>query len=157
MRLIYLCIAALLFIAGCADGKTNEGRQQVATEEEKRGELTKQLRVNERTDTKREYAPENIEQQNIQEQLVKENPGSYTNKRTIEITKRVMERRDVRNAQVAMTKDRVLVALMLENKIDTRVKDEVKDLVEKMEPDKEVVVLTDDIYWSKKRDRQEIR
>jgi|GEM_PF-3879411 len=153
LRKMVIITGILLLTTGCGSNNNAEPHKNQLSEEKKRGELTKQLRVNEQTDTNREENPSEIKQKNIQEETVRDNPTAYTNEQTIEITKKLMERDDIRAAQVAMTKDKVFVGLMLERKIDSKIRSKVEEIVKASVSDKEVVVYSDETYWDQKKEQ----
>src|SRR5690625_6338136 len=74
----------------------------------------------------------------------------FTTKESAEIADHLTKRNDVIQAQVATTEDRVIVGVML-NKHDKQQTDkdqkkiaEIEKTVQKLEPDKEIIVYTDD-------------
>lgn len=80
------------------------------------------------------------------------NESPYSNEKTRLISKYLAERKEIVQAQVSETDDRIIVAVIT--------KDQNKNLnltpliekeVRQVEPDKEIVVYTDNIYWHRMR------
>jgi len=153
LRKIIIFSGILLFATGCSSNQNKETHQNQLSEEEKRGQLTKQLRVNEQTDTNREKNPPAIKNKNIHEAPLQENQTAYTNESTIEITKKLMERNDIRAAQVSMTKEKVFVGLILERKIDTEIRSKVEAVVRASIPNKQIVIYSDEAEWDQKKEQ----
>ncbi|MBY7143269.1 YhcN/YlaJ family sporulation lipoprotein [Virgibacillus sp. NKC19-3] len=72
----------------------------------------------------------------------------FTDEESEELSKQLKDRKDIVQAQVASTDDRVIVAVILKEKyIDHDIKDSIESEVSEAIPDKEIVVYTDDAYW----------
>ncbi len=150
-------IGALLFAVGCSSNKEaqNMGVTEIdpqMTDAKRKGVLTEKLRYNEQTDITKGENPAKVERKYNTGQPSDRNQAEFTNDKTAEISKKIAERVDVKQAQIAMTDDRIIVALMLHHKADPKVLDEIKAEVTKMAPGKEIVMYTDTDYWSKKKD-----
>ncbi|MEW9675883.1 YhcN/YlaJ family sporulation lipoprotein [Lentibacillus sp. L22] len=74
---------------------------------------------------------------------------NYVNEKSDQIYQRLINYREIKQAQVAIADDKVIVALMLNDYNDQNVRDLVVNEVKKVEPDKEVVIYTDDIHWNR--------
>lgn len=153
IKKIIIFSGILLFATGCGSNQNKETHQNQLSEEKKRGELTKQLRVNEQTDTNREENPAAIKNKNIHEASLRENKTAYTNESTIEITKKLMERNDIRAAQVSMTNDKVFVGLILERKIGTKIRSKVEAIVKETIPNKQIVIYSDEAEWDQEKEQ----
>lgn len=152
-------IVALLFAVGCANNDNKDAQNMKQThvdpevsDAEKKGVLTEKLRYNEQTDITKGEDPAKVKRKYNTGQPSDMNQAEFTNEKTAEISKKIAERVDVKQAQVAMTDDRIIVALMLHHKADPKALDEIKAEVTKIAPGKEVVMYTDTDYWSKKKD-----
>src|SRR5699024_10112302 len=87
-----------------------------------------------------------------------DNMDIFTTKESAEIADQLTQRNDVIQAQVATTEDRVIVGVML-NKHDKQQADknqkkvaEIEKAVQKIEPQKEIIVYTDDAHWNQLKD-----
>ncbi|WP_099158639.1 YhcN/YlaJ family sporulation lipoprotein [Virgibacillus ndiopensis] len=81
------------------------------------------------------------------------NSGNYTdiftNEETKEIYRHVTGLKEVKNAQIASTEEKVIVAVMLNEHSNHNVQAVIEQEVKKFAPDKTIVVYTDDIYWDR--------
>ncbi|WP_188453524.1 YhcN/YlaJ family sporulation lipoprotein [Virgibacillus oceani] len=81
------------------------------------------------------------------------NSGNYTdiftNEESNEIYRHVTGLKDVKNAQIASTEDKIIVAVMLNEHPNPDIRDVIAQEVQKFVPDKTVVVYTDEIYWDR--------
>ncbi|WP_175631901.1 YhcN/YlaJ family sporulation lipoprotein [Virgibacillus siamensis] len=76
----------------------------------------------------------------------------YTNEWTMSISKHLKQRKDVKQAQVAATDDKIVVGVLVNEYAQKGMKKKIKAEVEQMVPGRKVVVYTDRIYWDKMRD-----
>lgn len=74
---------------------------------------------------------------------------AFTNEESIMLSKELERRRDVTKAQVASTDDRVIVAVMLQDHADHNITKKLRKEIEKMIPDKQVIIYTDDTHWDR--------
>lgn len=77
----------------------------------------------------------------------------FTNEESISISNHLKEWREVIQAQVALTEDRVVVGVTLNPSAPPNMQDIIKKEVQKIKPDKKVFVYTDDIYWDRMRNK----
>ncbi|WP_010651031.1 YhcN/YlaJ family sporulation lipoprotein [Oceanobacillus massiliensis] len=75
---------------------------------------------------------------------------AYTNEESIRISEELQQRKDIIQAQVASTDDRIIVAVMLQERFNLEVPD-VEEYVREIVPDtdKEIIVYTDEIHWDR--------
>ncbi|MGJ9457087.1 YhcN/YlaJ family sporulation lipoprotein [Oceanobacillus sp. CF4.6] len=79
---------------------------------------------------------------------------AFTNEESIRITEELKKRKDIIQAQVASTDDRIIVAVMLREHFDRQIPDDIEENVREIVPqtDKEIIVYTDDIQWDRMKD-----
>src|SRR5699024_3917305 len=77
----------------------------------------------------------------------------FTNEMSMSISKHLKERKDVRQAQVAVSEERVVVGVMLTDQAPPDMRERVEQEVQEMVPTKEIYVYTDDIYWDRMRNK----
>ena len=78
----------------------------------------------------------------------------FTNEETIRITEELVKQKDIVQAQVASTDERLIVAVMLRENLDRDIADDIEADVRKIVPesDKEIIVYTDDVQWDRMKD-----
>ncbi|UJL44955.1 YhcN/YlaJ family sporulation lipoprotein [Virgibacillus sp. NKC19-16] len=77
----------------------------------------------------------------------------YTNEETEKLSRQLKDRKDIVQAQVASTDDRVIAAVILKEKyIDHDIKGSIESEVSEAMPDKEVIVYTDEAYFDQMKD-----
>ncbi|WP_373892921.1 YhcN/YlaJ family sporulation lipoprotein [Virgibacillus natechei] len=77
----------------------------------------------------------------------------FTNEESEKLSRQLKDRKDIVQAQVTSTDDRVIVAVILKEKFtDHDIKDSIESEVRGAIPDKEVVVYTDEAYWEQMKD-----
>lgn len=157
MKKIILSAAAVLLLTAAGCSNQNDAGKNEVDDAEIKGEQTRQLRVNEKTDTTREKRPQDIQKEIRSEEVAEDNPALYTNERTKKIERRLMDEHDIKAAQVGMTKEKVMIGLMLQKKIRPDLEEKVQRIVNDMEPGKEVIIYTDEIEWNKRKDEGIIR
>ncbi|GGJ84025.1 hypothetical protein GCM10007063_03140 [Lentibacillus kapialis] len=77
----------------------------------------------------------------------------FTNEMSMSISKQLKERKDVRQAQVAISDEKVVVGVMLTDQAPPDMRELVEREVQRMVPTKEIYVYTDDIYWDRMRNK----
>ncbi|WP_010531111.1 YhcN/YlaJ family sporulation lipoprotein [Lentibacillus jeotgali] len=77
----------------------------------------------------------------------------FTNEMSMSISKHLKNRKDVRQAQVAVSEDRVVVGVMLTDQAPSDMRERIEQEVQDMVPTKEIYVYTDDIYWDRMRNK----
>ncbi|WP_087971793.1 YhcN/YlaJ family sporulation lipoprotein [Oceanobacillus rekensis] len=76
---------------------------------------------------------------------------AFTNEESIRIMEELVKQKDIIQAQVASTDDRIIVAVMLRENLDREIADDIEAEVKEIVPasDKEVIVYTDDVQWDR--------
>ncbi|MEN1969278.1 YhcN/YlaJ family sporulation lipoprotein [Lentibacillus sp. N15] len=74
---------------------------------------------------------------------------NFVNQESEQIYQRLINYKQIKQAQIAITEDKVIVGLMLNDYKEEHVRDLVVKEVKKVEPDKEVVIYTDNIHWNR--------
>lgn len=84
----------------------------------------------------------------------RDNTDIFTTQEAEEISRRLTRRRDITQAQVATTEDRVIIGVILKKQQTGNQKliSDIEKEVQQFAPDKEVIVYTDDTHWNKMKD-----
>jgi ABC-type Fe3+-citrate transport system substrate-binding protein len=152
------CSLLLLFMAACAD--TGEGESEMNEESptqpihyETEHEQKDRLNVRDQTIGERSGYPqstqENVNDANFEGGYTDE----YTNNRTEEIAEYLQQKQNIIQAQVAETDERIVVAVMLQERTNQNVdvsgsiEEEVRNILPGT--NKQIVVYTDDNYWDR--------
>jgi hypothetical protein len=78
---------------------------------------------------------------------------AFTNEESIRISKALEQRRDIVQAQVASTENRVIVSVMLNKQADNHnVPEKIREEIQTIIPDKQIVIYTDDTHWERMKD-----
>ncbi|SFA69089.1 Sporulation lipoprotein YhcN/YlaJ (Spore_YhcN_YlaJ) [Lentibacillus halodurans] len=77
----------------------------------------------------------------------------FTNEMSQSISSHLKQHNDVRQAQVAVSEERVVVGVMLSDNAPPDMRELVEQEVQEMVTSKEVYVYTDDIYWDRMRNK----
>ncbi len=77
----------------------------------------------------------------------------YTNQTSISIAKKLKERKEVIQAQVAVSNNKVIVGVIISPSSPPNMREILKQEVHEMIPNREVEVYTDDIYWDRMRNK----
>jgi hypothetical protein len=72
----------------------------------------------------------------------------FTNEETDKIYSRLIKLKEIKQAQVATTDDRIVVAVMLNRHAGKNIGDKIENETRKVVPNKEVYVYTDDVHWN---------
>lgn len=76
----------------------------------------------------------------------------YVTEEGMKVSEHLQERKDIKQAQVAVTEDRVVVAVTLNEYLEHHeIAEDIRKDVKQFIPDKTVVVYTDDYYWKRMR------
>ncbi|TXL68082.1 hypothetical protein FHP05_03430 [Cerasibacillus terrae] len=80
----------------------------------------------------------------------------FTNDESIKIEEHLKGMKEIKQAQVASSDERVVVGVILSNRFEAQsdIAEQIKTSVKEMAPDKTVVVYTDDIHWDRMRNLQ---
>lgn len=149
---------SLLVLFGCSNtnetgqntGKDNDDTQPIHYETDKEQQERQNLRP-ETIGDRGGYPQSDRRDTNASEGKHEDFSDPYVNKETGEIYDRITRFREIKQAQISTTDDKVVVALMLNDYNEENVRDKIVDEVQKVEPNKEVVIYTDDIHWNKMR------
>lgn len=161
MRLYALGVMglSLLILFGCTN--TNDTDQNA--EQENRSDTQpihyetdeeQRERQNERPETigdRGGYPQSDQRDTNASESKYENSSDPYINEDSGKIYDRIIRFREIKQAQIAISEDKVMVALMLNDYNEETIRDKIVKEVEKVEPDKEVVIYTDDIHWNRMR------
>lgn len=162
MKIIVALFILTVFVTGCTNMNSDE-KQETTQEnpnthpinDEPKKEQKDRLedRVNPPSKQKHQQ-----NQERYADQMGNDDMDIFTTKESAEIADMLTKRNDVIQAQVATTKDRVIVGVML-NKYNKQQADgdqkkiaEIEKAVQKVEPEKEIVVYTDDAHWNQLKD-----
>jgi hypothetical protein len=85
--------------------------------------------------------------------LSAKNEDRYTNERTMQISDYLSERKEIVQAQVSETEDRIIVAVQTGNKYYPDLKQTIEEEVKQIVSDKEIVVYTESIWWDRMRNQ----
>ncbi|TFJ94001.1 YhcN/YlaJ family sporulation lipoprotein [Lentibacillus salicampi] len=77
----------------------------------------------------------------------------FTNEMSLNISNHLKQRNDVRQVQVAVSEERVVVGIMLSDHAPPDMRERVEQEVQEMVPNKEVYVYTDEIFWDRMRNK----
>lgn len=154
----WMIVPVLLFVLiGCAEYKTeDEGNQENLNSQPIKYETEQEQ--DERLGKENNYSGQNNGYpQNEQEELNEgdENAQSdkFTNEMSQSISNHLKKRNDVRQAQVAVSDERVVVGVMLSDRAPPDMRERVEQEVQQMVSTKDVYVYTDDIYWDRMRNK----
>ncbi|PAV28927.1 hypothetical protein CIL05_13160 [Virgibacillus profundi] len=76
-----------------------------------------------------------------------ENSDAFTNEESMKISKQLKEKKEIVQAQVASTDDRIIVAVILSEQTDPDIKQMIESEVSKTVSDKQIIVYTDEVHW----------
>ncbi|WP_067727292.1 YhcN/YlaJ family sporulation lipoprotein [Oceanobacillus damuensis] len=91
------------------------------------------------------------EQRNVNKSDFSEYSDVFTNEESIRISEELANQKDIIQAQVASTDDRIIVAVMLREHFDHHASVDIESEVRKIVPEteKQITVYTDDIQWDR--------
>ncbi|GAA0442515.1 hypothetical protein GCM10008983_19490 [Lentibacillus halophilus] len=78
---------------------------------------------------------------------------SFTNEMSMSIADQLKQKRKVKQAQVAVADDRIVVGVMINASAPPDMRERLEKEVQNMVPEKEVYVYTDDIFWDRMRNK----
>lgn len=154
---LLLGLVTLLLTTGCGndteEGKseTNNSYQPInyETPEEQTKRSTKDKTIGELggyPQSDQEYVNEGDKNINSK------NEDRYTNEKTMLISEYLAERKEIVQAQVSETDDRIIVAVITpDNEYFPKLNDVIEKEVKRVVPDKQVVVYTQAIWWDRMR------
>lgn len=149
-------LLTVLLVGGCStdDDQNNEASQNNDQPQtinyETKGEQNERLGLRNQT-TGEEGSDPRTEQDkyNRGDNTTGSNTDMFTTKQSKQIADRLMERQDIKSAQVAITDEKVIVGVMLNDHSDHDVIKGIKEEVREFENDKTIVVYTDDNNWDR--------
>lgn len=100
----------------------------------------------EKTDVKEDDGAENQRRNGHREPRYSD---AFTNEESVELSKRLEKQKNIVKAQVASTEDRIIVAVMLNDHSDHNITRKIESEVKKTNPDKQIVIYTDDSHWDR--------
>lgn len=163
MKIKFVAIlGSLLFIlGGCTESnqKSMESDKDKYAEEKterKTSEMTDNMRFNEESNRPLENEP-NQKQSEVEYQKENKQRGNnpkvlYTNKETTKIANKLLKRSDIILAQVTETDETIYIAVKLNNKHSPTIKDDIYNIVQQFDPDKEIVIMTNVKQWDHQKD-----
>lgn len=77
---------------------------------------------------------------------------AFTNEESELISKQLKEKKEIVQAQVASTDERIIVGVILSEKSDPEIKKIIQEEVERIVPDKQVTIYTDEVHWDHMKD-----
>ncbi|WP_164668493.1 YhcN/YlaJ family sporulation lipoprotein [Virgibacillus doumboii] len=77
----------------------------------------------------------------------------FTNEESVAIANHLTKKKEVIQSQVALTDNKVVVGVMLNESAPADMRERIKKEVQEMKPNKKVNVYTDDIYWDRMRNK----
>ncbi|SFD57780.1 Sporulation lipoprotein YhcN/YlaJ (Spore_YhcN_YlaJ) [Lentibacillus persicus] len=157
-KTMWIISLMLIVLVGCAqyDSGEEEGSNENLNSQPINYETKKER--NERLGKDTDNSKENSEL--YDDDLAEINEGDedaktdiFTNEMSQSISKQLKQRKDIRQAQVVVTDERVVVGVMLTAQAPPDMREVVEQEVSEVVSDKEVYVYTDDIYWDRMRNK----
>ncbi|WP_170875264.1 YhcN/YlaJ family sporulation lipoprotein [Virgibacillus pantothenticus] len=155
-----MMLMALISLIGCADGQQGENHANPNTDNqtqpihyETEKERNERLNIREQSIGEKGGYPQS-KQENINESNFNSGYSDpFTNEEAIMITEALQKKRQIVQAQVASTNDRILIGVILSTHVSGDIGNEIKKEVKKLLPDsnKEIIIYTDDTHWEKMR------
>lgn len=156
MKLSYVgLLFVVLVVTGCNNVDNNE-----ATDDEKiqsqplhyetKDEQNERLGLRDQTIGEKGGYPQSEQKElNRGDTTAGDNKDAFTNEQSKVIADHLSERLDIKLAQVALTNEKIIVAVMLNGHTNHEISGDIKQEVRNFEPNKTIVVYTDDIYWDR--------
>lgn len=148
---------AVLLASGCSNDNNNEASKnnnQPQTDTinyETESEQNERLGLREQSIGEQGGYPQ-TDQDNLNrgDNTTGNNTDVFTNEQSKKIADLLMKRQDIKAAQVAVTDEKIVIGVMLNDHSDHDITKGIKEDVRKYEPNKTIVVYTDDINWDRK-------
>ena len=152
-RFIGLLLIVLLS-AGCSNDENNEASnndvQPQTINYETKNEQNARLGIQDQTIGERGGYPQTDQDDiNRGDSALRDNADIFTNEQSKKIANRLMKRQDIKAAQVAITDDKIVIGLMLNDHGDHNITKGIKEDVRKFDQEKTIIVYTDDIHWDR--------
>lgn len=150
---------SLLILFGCSnptDTGENAGQDNHPDTQPMHYETDKEKRdrQNERPETigdRGGYPQSDQRDTNASDNQQENSTDPYVDEATDKIYDKISQFKEIKQAQVTATDEKVIVALMLNDYDEETVRNKIVKEVQKVEPNKEVVIYTDDIHWNRVR------
>ncbi|MFZ3576420.1 YhcN/YlaJ family sporulation lipoprotein [Virgibacillus sp. DJP39] len=161
MKLNYVCLLFIVIVmTACSDGENsaadnnnNEPQSQPLNYE---NETEKNRRLGLRDQTIGEKGGYSQSDQKLinRGDVGANNKDIYTNEKSQEIVKYLMDRHGIKVAQVAITDEKIIVAVMFDDRTGTNdaIADVIEKEVRKFDASKQIVVYTDQSNWEQVKD-----
>lgn len=159
MFLLKLRYSGLLFTvllaSGCAndensEARNNDGPKTQTINYETQGEQNARLGLRDQTiGEKGGYPQTDQDDLNRGDNTTSGNMDIFTNEQSKEIANHLMKHQDIKAAQVAVTDEKIVVGVMLNDHGNHNITTDIKKEVRKLEPNKTIVVYTDDNNWDR--------
>lgn len=157
IKIMALIVTLMIVTAGCAN-TNEEGMQKTSQDKPDTHPISYENEGNQKGTTQDNAVRQQERQERINSgQTDGNNVDIFTTEEAADISHQLRERTDVSQAQVATTKDRVIIGVMLSKNAkhftdDQQIIREIEQEVSSMIPEKEVVVYTDDAHWNQMKD-----
>lgn len=147
-------LLAVLVVGGCSTEGNNEASQNNDQPQtinyETQGEKNERLGLGDQSiGEKGGYPQTDQDDYNRGDNTIGKNTDLFTNEQSKKIADRIMQRQDIKAAQVAITDDKVVIGVMLNDHSDHDITRAIKQDVRKIEKNKTIVVYTDDNNWDR--------
>ncbi|WP_404453222.1 YhcN/YlaJ family sporulation lipoprotein [Virgibacillus necropolis] len=155
MKLRYGLLFVAIVATGCANDESNEAKndEQIQSQTinyETKNEQNDRLGLRDQTiGEKGGYEQSEQKQINRGDKQEGDNTDIFTNEQSKAISDHLRKQRDIKLAQVAVTDEKVVVAVMLDEHNNHEISDDIEKEVRKFEPNKTIVVYTDDNHWDR--------
>lgn len=155
VKLTYTALLlAVLVVGGCSTEENNEASQNNDQPQtinyETQGEQNERLGLGDQSiGEKGGYPQTDQDDYNRGDNTIGKNTDLFTNEQSKKIADRIMQRQDIKAAQVAITDDKVVIGVMLNDHSDHDITRAIKQDVRKIEKNKTIVVYTDDNNWDR--------
>ncbi|ASN05115.1 YhcN/YlaJ family sporulation lipoprotein [Virgibacillus necropolis] len=156
MKFSYVGLLFIVLVtAGCTNGQNNEANndEQIQTQPihyETREEQNERLGIRNQTIGEKGGYPQSEQKEiNRGDNTVGENTDIFTSEQSKVIADHLTDRRDIKAAQVAITDEKIVVAVMLSEYTDDEIGEKIEKEVRTFDQNKTIVVYTDSIYWDR--------
>lgn len=93
--------------------------------------------------------PDNQKQEEHPKQEKQNYSDAFTNEESVMISKTLEKRKDITQAQVASTDDRIIVAVVLSNQPKHDIVNKIETDIKEIVPNKQIVIYTDESHWER--------
>ncbi|WP_430785037.1 YhcN/YlaJ family sporulation lipoprotein [Virgibacillus flavescens] len=155
MKLKILFLTIFVLVAGCTNDGKNESDNTTSPETqplhyETENERNARLGIRKKSLGEQGGYPQ-TQQLEINRGDVEtgNNTDIFTNEQSIQISNHLKKLREIKMAQVAISEEKVIVSVMLNEHNNHDVNRMIENEVRKFEPNKTIVVYTDDKHWDR--------